>query len=325
VARKEKEVKTSRLLLLIAAVAGGWFALDHWEIRGIDDLPLLGKTASRQANADTREDVRIASLNLETLESTTLDNPSAVLILTEIIHRFDVVAVQGLSADQASLAQNLTDRLNQQGRKYHCLLGPPVGRKSPQRRFAYLFDEATVEIDHTQSYTIRDPDDLLAHPPLVAWFRTRGPSSDRAFTFTLVNVDVDAQHVSDEIAALQDAFFSVRDDGRGEDDVIMLGNFNADDTQLSDLTRLPGMIAVVNQTATNIEQTRQSDNILFQQPSTTEYLGHGGTLDFLRNHNLTLDQARMISMHLPVWSEFSLEEQTGNATLAETSAVSSLR
>ena len=141
----------------------------------------------------------------------------------------------------------------------------------------------------------------------------RGPPADQAFTFTLVNVhadleDVAAESHSEELRALQAVFFSVRDDGRGEDDLILLGTFHTDDQRLGDLGRIPGLLAAISGKPTNTRQTRQPDNLLFQLPATSEYTGRSGVFDVLREFNLTLEQALEISDHLPVWAEFSVYE-----------------
>ena len=47
----------------------------------------------------------------------------------------------------------------------------------------------------------------------------QGAGNDQAFTFTLVNVHTDPDEVTDEIKVLDNVFYSVRDDGRNEDDI----------------------------------------------------------------------------------------------------------
>jgi deoxyribonuclease-1-like protein len=148
----------------------------------------------------------------------------------------------------------------------------------------------------------------LHRPPFVGWFRVRGPPPDQAFTFTLVNVHTDPDEVAEEMRVLDDVFFKVRDDGRNEDDLILLGDFNADDQHLDELGRVSGMMAAISRTPTNTRQTQQYDNLVFQFPATSEYAGRSGVFDFLREFNLTIEQALQVSDHLPVWAEFSMHE-----------------
>ncbi|MDP7379192.1 MAG: endonuclease/exonuclease/phosphatase, partial [Pirellulaceae bacterium] len=124
-------------------------------------------------------------------------------------------------------------------------------------------------------------------------------------TFSLVNVHTEPEELQYELSWLDDVFRRVRDDGRGEDDVIMLGNFNASDRSLGELKHVPGMHAVIHEMATNTQGTGQFDNILFSLPATSEYSGRGGVYDFYNRFDMTMDEALRISNHLPVWAEFN--------------------
>ncbi len=50
------------------------------------------------------------------------------------------------------------------------------------------------------------------------------------------------------------------------------------------------------------------DEILFSGPATVEFNGKVGVYDFLRQHNLSLEQALEVSDHLLIWAEFSAIE-----------------
>jgi len=89
----------------------------------------------------------------------------------------------------------------------------------------------------------------------------------------------------------------------------MLGDFNAKEASLRELGRIKGLVKVVTgNTPTNTLHNAQYDNILFHETATSEYNGRGGVFDFLRDYNLTLEQAKSVSDHLPVWAEFSVYE-----------------
>ncbi len=242
-----------------------------------------------------------------------------------MIRRFDVVALQEVRSERPDVLQRLLEQINTAGGHYALLAGPRVGRTASKEQFVFVFDQATLEVDRGASYTVEDPDDLLHRPPFVGWFRVRGPAADQAFTFTLVATHIDPDEVADEIKVLNSVFFSVRDDGRGEDDVILLGDFNADDRQLQGLGRVSGMTAAISGRPTNTRQTEQYDNLIFQMPATSEYVGRSGVFDFMREYNLTLDQALQVSDHLPVWAEFSMQESGAVPSVATTDAVQSVR
>ncbi len=171
-----------------------------------------------------------------------------------------------------------------------------------------MFDTASIEVDRQALYTVSDPDDLLHREPLVGWFRVRGPPSDAAFTFSLVDIHTDPDETKQELDALADVFLAVRGDGRGEDDVIVLGDLNVDDHHLGRLGQLANIHWAVSGVASNTRGTKLYDNIIFSEAATTEYTGRWGVFDMIREFNLTVDEALKVSDHMPVWAEFNIYE-----------------
>jgi hypothetical protein len=100
----------------------------------------------------------------------------------------------------------------------------------------------------------------------------------------------------------------VRQASGGEDDIIILGDLNVDDQHLGALGQIPNMRAVVRGVPTNAAKTSQYDNIMLHQPSTGEFTGRWGVYDIGRLHNLSPEQVKQVSDHLPVWAEFSAYE-----------------
>jgi hypothetical protein len=141
----------------------------------------------------------------------------------------------------------------------------------------------------------------------VGWFRTIGPASQNAFTFSLVNVPLDPDLVQPELQALPNLLQAIAADGRGEDDIILAGDFSAAPAQLEFLSA-SGMRIVLDGVASNTRGTQLLDNFAFGVASTSEYTGRTGAYDFLRQFNLSLEQALAVSEHLPIWAEFSIIE-----------------
>jgi hypothetical protein len=173
---------------------------------------------------------------------------------------------------------------------------------------AFFFDAAVVEVDHATLYSVEAPPGTFHVPPFVAEFRVRGPPPKEAFTFTLVSVLTDPPGSIDDVNILADVFHAVAKNSHGEDDIIMLGDFEADPDHFERLANVPGLMAAITGTTTTIRGTRLTDNILFDSRATVEYTGRSGVLDMVRELDLTPQEALEISSHLPVWAEFSAYE-----------------
>jgi hypothetical protein len=173
--------------------------------------------------------------------------------------------------------------------------------------FAFLYDTERVDMDRYQLYTVDDPSDQLEYEPLVAWFRTRQVPEDLAFTFSLVNVRINPERVDSELPLLPELVRTVLHDGRDEDDIILAGDFSCSSQRMGNLRRI-GMACALEEVVTTIASHEMLDNILFPAKGTDEFLGRAGTIDILRQFNLTAEQAYQVSNHMPVWAEFSALE-----------------
>ena len=305
------------VLLTLLAAAGSWvffrdFPVDSLgpHLAGLNKAPIQSSSLSVAGAPVPRmgETIHVASFNLQVFGRTKTSKPRVMDSLAMIIRHFDVIAIQEVRTTDQDVIPRLVDHVNASGRKYDYIVGPRVGRPGTTEQFAYLFDRGTIEADRHQLYTVKDPNDLLHWEPLVGWFRALGPPQREAYTFTLVNVRIDPENVKKELGVLDDVFRAVRDDGRGEDDVILLGDFQQDARQLGPLTLVGGMVRATTGIPTNTQGTEQLDNLVFQGQSTCEFTGRTGVFDFMRRFNFTMDEALEVSDHLPVWAEFSVQE-----------------
>lgn len=254
------------------------------------------------------ETIRIASFNIQVFGQSKLKKPYVMERLAGIIRLFDVVAIQELRATSQDIIPTFVEMINAGGRHYDYVIGPRLGRSSSKEQYVFIFDRQSIEVDRNQLYTVDDPDDLLHREPLVGWFRVRGPASDEAFTFSLVNIHTDPDETKTELNALDDVFRAVQNDGRGEDDVILLGDLNVDERHLGQLGQISGIMWAISGVPTNTRKKHMYDNIVFQQQATDEFTGRSGVYDLMREFNLTLDEALEISDHMPIWAEFSVYE-----------------
>ena len=267
--------------------------------------------------------IRIASFQLRGCDTTARD-PGQQQLLTDIFRQYDVIALQGIGGSADAWLAWLMGSLNAavQGADYGFIDDRDSGIVRRERS-AIVFNRATIELDQLNWYTVNDPDDLLKREPLVGWFRTRISERDRAFTFTLANVELSVGRpfsvdgAGMELAYLDELFRAIRNDGRGEDDVIIAGDFNAGDHGLTPIRQRAGLTWVVSNAPTDVRNTAQFDNLLFDGRATIEFTGQGGVFDFMRRFNLRLEEAESLSKRLPVWAEFTALEGVGIRRVAE--------
>ncbi len=325
--------KPVSLIMLAALLYGGYTFFQKFQLEGLDKLAVKPRTPSSSggsygelaANVPVRQAgaIKIASFNIQVFGKSKLDKPEVMQVLAETVRRFDVVAIQEVRSETQDIVPRFIDWINSTGRHYDFVIGPRQGRTGSKEQYAFIYDAQTVEVDRTSMYSVDDRGDFFQRPPFVASFRIREPPPDQAFTFTLIDVHTEPDEAEAEINALAQVYKSVRNDGRGEDDIILLGDLNADERKFGLLKSLPDMSWVIPAgTPTNTRGNKTYDNILFNRRATVEFTGRAGVFDLVREFNLTIEQALAISDHFPIWAEFSAVEgggQTGRfATRPET-------
>jgi hypothetical protein len=316
-------------IILVAIVAllavGGWYASVNYSLevhRGADGafqyVRIVTRAAKTEAPGETPLDqppaaplkptIRVATFDLDGLDDNRLANPKVCEGLVRILTRFDVVALQNIRSDNHGVMLRLKDQINATGRTYDFVTCPALDKEADDVFNALLFDETTVEVDHSTVHSVVLPPGMFHARPLVAEFRVRGPPAKEAFSFELVDVLVDPPGGPEDLDLLASIFRAERDNGHGEDDIILLGDLETDPDHLGPLGRVPGMTAAVSGVPTTVRGTRLADNILFDRRATVEYTGRSGVLDMIRELDLTPQEALEVSQHLPVWAEFSSYE-----------------
>ena len=349
-----------KTLILASVVVGGIWVLFHRDrIREPSDILVLAqeqfltaqvgfgsdgavsepaelRIESEQPSKFVTNVIRIASFKVNK-EMEGRQTVPTIELLADICSHYDAVAIQDINADdngwldRVVLQMNNADRrgrifpeVQNQTADYTYLsnisFSDPSRQETERLSSAVIFNRRTLVLNQTQWYAIDDPDELFRHKPLVACFKTRGPMDNEAFTFSLVNVKLEHRQPQRELTGLIELFRAIRNDGRGEDDVLIVGDFNGGDSELQPMRKRAGLTWVVSDRGTNYFNTTQFDNLIFNEIATVEFTGRGGVFDFVQQYNLPLGEASQISEHMPVWAEFSVFEgqatpPPGNATV----------
>ena len=320
------------LLVGTAALTGvgGWYGLSNYSLEMHRDtagkfqyMRIVPRDAASSKTRETVDDlppadpsrrvIRMATFNVDGLDDAKLSNPRVADALAKIMASFDVIALQNIKSHNSGVLVRLLEQIRGLGRGYDFSTGPTLVRDNVDCYNAFLYNLTTVAVGGGSVQTVEDPLGRFLVKPLVGSFTVRGPPAGEAFTFTLVNVFIDPGHGPNELDLLADVFRAVREHElsrgeHGEDDIIMLGDLEADAEHLGRLGRVPGITAAVSGLPTTVDGARQVDNILFDRRATTEYTGRSGVLDMVRELNLTPQEAQDISEHLPVYAEFSSYE-----------------
>ena len=308
--------------ILIAAFLLGGGGLGGWLK---PDLPIAGsivrmlfggsgpdstspRAASASAGGAAGETLRIASFNIQVLGTSKMGKPEVVATLSEIIRQFDVVAIQEIRSKDPEIIPRLVKQVNAEGGNYKFVIGPRLGRTVSKEQYAYVFDANRVLYNPDSVGTVLDPSDVPHREPFFVQFLARTDQPEKAFSFWLVNIHTDPDEVPQELAALAQVYSIMKNTRFAEDDVILLGDFNAAASEMLPLGQVPGLQTVIANQPTNTRLTKSYDNLLFDQATVNEFTGSSGVYSIQDRHGMKLEQALEVSDHLPVWAEFSVWE-----------------
>lgn len=273
----------------------------------------LNTTAATAMPPRSSNTLLIGSFNMQRLGPSKLADRAVMEYFADIIRRFDVIALQEITSKDQNTVPALLQYVNAAGARYHYTISPPIGRNYFEQ-YAYIYDTNRVSTRSDASFVMRDEEDLLHREPFVGRFATVS-NVQNPFTFVLINMHTDPDLVESELDTLASVYVNVANffySGQyPEDDVILLGDLNADPTRFRALGQLPNVVPTIVGIPTNYTRTKTNDNILVNRISTREFTGRCGALDLQNLYSLTQDQAKQISDHQPVWAEFSVQEAPG--------------
>ncbi|MEM9942252.1 MAG: endonuclease/exonuclease/phosphatase family protein [Planctomycetota bacterium] len=275
----------------------------------------------------------MGSFNIQYFGETKMSRPQVVNILVDIVRRFDIIAIQELRGDD-SIMYEFLNQLNADGSQFRATVSEPQGyyvngRLSNYReKAAYIYDASKLELVRS-SYIAPNPNSAMQRAPFIGHFRCTNYPPEVAFSFVMANVHTTpdpAITLKTELEAFRDVIGFVYRNHAGEDDVIVLGDFNEEPDRFNQLGWMQTQFAAIPSSwKTNLVQTECYDNLIFDANHTSEFTGQAGVFNFQNEYGLTQEQAKLVSDHFPVWALFSSKEQFNQAMMTQNPSSQFLR
>ncbi|MEZ6134091.1 MAG: endonuclease/exonuclease/phosphatase family protein [Pirellulaceae bacterium] len=256
--------------------------------------------------------VLIGSFNIQRLGPSKLADGFVMEKFAQIIRLFDVIALQEITSKDQRTLDALVTEVNRLGGQYSYTISPRIGRTGYLEQYAFVFDATRIAGGPEFCYVVQDDADVLHREPFVGRFRTLFPTGP--FQFSLINIHTDPDEIAYELDVLATVFKNVREYEYPEDDVLLLGDLNADPNKFQQLGKIPGIMPLIDGLPTNTRKNKTLDNILIDRQMTGEFTGRAGVIDMESVFQLQLNDVERISDHLPVWAEFTATEAGGGIT-----------
>ena len=266
--------------------------------------------SSLYAQSQIPATISIASWNIQQFGEAKSSDPERLARIADIVKEFDVIAIQEI-VHAPSNGQVVVDRLtselrNEHRRTYRPLLGPRTGCPDGRtEQYAVLFDSEILDLVNSRTIT-DDPNpaiDNMCRDPFVVTLRMRNTAATLTFTLIVVHTDPDTTALRRDLNALGRIYRAVQAGDAEDDDVILLGDLNAEPGNLEDLGSVPDLVYAVPDSGTMVRGASRNDNIVFQWVATGEdYTGRSGILQIARFLGISEQDAGRLSDHQPVYA-----------------------
>ena len=257
---------------------------------------------------EEQETITIAAFNIQVFGQTKAGKPDVMSTLAQIAQEFDVMVVQEIRDASKQVADLFLDRINQDAEPDYAMYeGPREGRTSSKEQYVVYYLPSRVQF--LNASVLLDPNDVFEREPLIATFKSG------EFDFTLVICHIKPDDADAELAHMAAVASSVLAFNPAEQDIILLGDFNADGSYWDEdktnhaLKDTTYHWIIDNDMDTMVRTDWTYDRIILLGGTYyNEYVGgSAGVFYFNQECGLT-DQEFIedVSDHFPVYAEFKI-------------------
>ena len=258
-----------------------------------------------------RQVIRMGTVCLNRMNLMKFSEPVVQETLVRTAQSFDLLAVQGFYDSDLQVLEQWVNALNADGGTYSYLTAYPPAYKQDKNYqapyVAFIFNRRAVDADRS-TLLILECGTRMTCAPIAALFTARSTDKYPAFTFIAMNVWIDPARAASEISVLTQTFSMLQEYIRGEDDIVILGDFGININFVPEIARNPKLSWTINKPVVNYFNKEVNSNIIFYDNSCTEFQNQSGSFSVEKLTGLTGAQLRSFMPNPPVWSAFSVRE-----------------
>lgn len=281
---------------------------------------LNGSAAPAYHNQTDR--IRIASFNIEIFGTTKAARVNVLWTLAHIATRYDIIAIQEVGSNGTPSDSTATTVMNTYVAKINSIAGSGAYSYVRGHQYAFVYRNATITKKASGLYS---GSKTFTYKPLRANFAVKNGT----FDFALLTIHTSPSVAKTEIPALQTAMSETRT-YYNEQDVICLGDFNADGTYFSAgaagaslngwststfITVIKNGVDTTVSTGNSYTYDRMQ---IYNGASYQDYTGYSSRLKFSSYYNVSLLEGTTttagkedaLSDHYPIYADFRKSADT---------------
>lgn len=260
--------------------------------------------------------IRVGAFNVQVFGTTKASKPEVMEVLADIIRTYDIVAIQEIRDSSETALPFLVDLVNSDGSQYSYVVSERLGRTTSKEQYAYIYDTDTIEMTGT-AHTYPEPEgtDPFHRQPYITSFKTIGGNYDAV----LMVIHTDPDEATEEINALAEVVEYARNAYPGEQDFILMGDFNADgsyfdEDSTSDISGDEFTWVIDNSQDTTVASSSNTyDRIVLTD--TYDYID-SAVFRFDNEYGLNSTETAAVSDHYPVYVEFDITRDNDKESIS---------
>ncbi|XP_023218740.1 deoxyribonuclease-1-like, partial [Centruroides sculpturatus] len=253
--------------------------------------------------------LRIGSFNIQNLGPSKMSNEEIMIIVKNILIRYDVILVQEIVTRDESLVYGLLHSINSvapEGVMYDMALSERLGRKTAKEQYAFFYRKQKVSVLGASVYS--DKDDNFMRPPYIVHFLS--PTTKNLPSFIAIGIHTQPSNAANETDFLADVYDYAKNKYKTENAIIMgdmnagCGNVRTSDWRnirlwtRSDFTWLIGHHV---DTTTNVNSCPYDRIVIAGEEMNQAAIRHSANIfNFQNEYELTIEQTRNVSDHWPI-------------------------
>ena len=198
-------------------------------------------TENARAPELTRGEVaRIATFNIKVFGETKMSKPAVVDVLVDTVLRYDLVAIQEIKDIDQTVPYDFLDAINNKSNtSWAMLLSPRSGMqeddRSSQEQYAFYYNTSMFEpIGNGTLYNDSENDSFQREPFQARFSLVNQSGGGSEFDLSLITVHTKPASAMEEINAMGEVATEYLLNHPDEEDLVLLGDFNADCTYASE-------------------------------------------------------------------------------------------
>lgn len=265
-------------------------------------------------NSPENNVIRGASFYIDNFTVEKAADENVVKTLADIIHRFDVIGLQGINDPDAEAMRILMEAVNNgtdangTPYKYQYNLSEPVGRLPDSReQYAFIYNRNVLYPSSTpRIYQDAAGADIFNKDPYLVAFRAYEGQGQVLF----VLLTTDENRTQEEIDALPQLIEDIKSRYIGHENITIVGNLHSDapyyDKAAASPLKSDDFVWMIPDEMATTTDGRTYDRIIATANLKDFYAGKAGVFNFSAEYGLDQTQTEAISTHYPVYVEYWL-------------------